>query len=92
MPLSFAMRSKVDMAFSLLPVSTSKRGLSGSHWVTQKRFAETLSATGFTLGTSDTQQHTHKAETDKDCHWYGGQAEKPPPAQSGHHPQSQEDL
>lgn len=35
LPFSLAMRVKVAMAFSLFPISTSKRGLSGSHSATQ---------------------------------------------------------
>ena len=48
-PFSLAMRAKVAMAFSGFPVSTLKRALSGSHWVTQKYQlrAESSTSVGF---------------------------------------------
>ncbi len=38
LPFSLAIRAKVAMAFSVFPVRMSKRGLSGSHCVTQSSF------------------------------------------------------
>lgn len=89
-PLSSAIRLKVAMALSLLPDNKSKRGLSGSHCVTHKSSVWKFNCWYVFLRIVCEQ--TYEAATKKDGHRYGGQAEQPPPAQSGHYQQGQENL
>lgn len=41
---------------------------------------------------TQSKKYTHIAADNEYCHWYGGQAQQPPPAQQRHDPQSQQDL
>ena len=87
-PFSLAIRAKVAMAFSVFPVSIWKRALSGSHCVTQKvQLRSNSSWFNFVK-----HCNTYIAEDNKDRHWYGGQAEQPPPAEVWHYQKPKEDL